>query len=115
MLRRFIAHFILGAAAGWVGSVFVPNVQADGAPATFLLLGFLLAVGEVVLRVAQGIAAILLFFLPRGLRFMVLRVVSVGVASALTAGFGFDAFLPGLLAFTVLVSVLYWLPLARSF
>lgn len=113
MLRRFVAHLVLGALAGWVGSVFVPNVHADGAPLTFLLLGFLLAAGEVVIGVAQGIAAVLLFFLPRGIRLFALRIASVGVTSVLTSGFGFDALLPGLVAFTLFLSVLYWLPLAR--
>lgn len=112
-MRRFIAHFVLGILAVWLGSVFVPNITTDGKVTTFLLMGFLLAVGEVVILVVQSASSVLLFFIPRGLRSVLLRVGTVGIAAALTAGYGFTALLPGLVGLTILLSLFYWLPFAR--
>lgn len=113
-MRRFVAHALLGALAVWFGSFLLPHVTADGKTTTFLLVGFLLAVGEVLIRILQSLTAAPLFFLPRGFRIFLLRLGSIGIAASLTAGFGFTALLPGVVSLTVLVSLFYWLPVARS-
>jgi hypothetical protein len=113
-MSRFVAHLLLGALAVWFGSFLLPHVTADGKTTTFLLLGFLLAAGEVVIRVLMSLVAAPLFFLPRAGRVFLLRIASVGVAASLTSGFGFTALLPGVISLTILVSLFYWLPVARS-
>lgn len=113
-MRRFIVRFLLGVAAAWVGSVFLPGVKTDGNITTYILVGLFLAVGEVAIPVIEGAAAVLLFFLPRSLRILLLRGVEVAVVASLVTGFGFpDRSLVGFGGFTLLLTLLYMLPFAH--
>lgn len=113
-MRRFIVRFVLGAAAAWGGSFLLPGVKTDGASTTFLLFGFLIAVGEIALPVIDGFASVILFFLPRSVRSLLLRALVVAIAGALTDGFAFaDRPLIGIAGMTILLSVLFMVPFAN--
>jgi hypothetical protein len=112
-MRHFLARFILAAIGMWLSATLVPGVETDGALPTFLLMGLLIAVGEVALQVIQRGTAILLFFLPQGLRVVLLRVGMVAIAAALVTDFTFTPpILVGLLGTTLLLSLLFLLPFA---
>lgn len=113
-MRRFIVRFLLGILAAWLGAILLPGVRTDGAATTFILVGLFIAVGEVVIPVIEGAAAVLLFFVPRALRVFLLRGALAAIAASLVTGFEFgDRPLLGLVGFTVLLTVLYLLPFAR--
>lgn len=113
-MRRFVVRFALGILAAWLGAMLLPGVQTDGAATSFILVGLFLAIGEVVIPVIDGLAAVLLFFLPRTLRGFLLRGAVVAIAASLVTGFGFgNRPLVGLVGLTFLLGVLYVLPFAR--
>lgn len=94
--------------------MLLPGIRTDGAATTYILVGLFLAVGEVVIPVIEGVAAVLLFFLPRTLRVFLLRGAAVAIAASLVTGFGFgNRPLVGLIGLTFLLGVLYVLPFAR--
>lgn len=118
MIRRFFVRTFLAFIGAWLAATLVPGVQTDGLLPTFLLMGIFIGVGEVALQVLQPGAAVLLFFLPRPVRMFVLRVITVAIATLLVSGFAFTApvftatFFVGLLGTTLLLSLLFLLPLA---
>lgn len=113
-MRRFIVWFILATLVSGAAGFLLPGVNSDGKLATIALLGFLLAVGEVVLTVVEGGVAVLLFFLPRFIRRLLLRSLAVGIAASLVSGFAFGSPLfVGIAGFTVLLSLAYLLPFAQ--
>lgn len=113
-MRRFVARFVLGIAGAWLADLLIPGVTADRAVTTFLLMGFLVGVGEVALPIVDGPIAVVLFFLPRTLRAFLLRAVVVGIAAALTDGYHLGGQLPvSLGGTTLLLSLLYMVPFAN--
>lgn len=111
-MRTFVVRFLLGIAAAWIGSSLIPGIAADGALTTFILMGLFLAVGEMIIPLIESGAGVLLFFIPRSARLFLLRAGEVAVAASLVSGFGFVSPLIGIVGFTILLSLLYLLPLA---
>lgn len=112
-MRRFLARFVLATAGTWLAATVIPGVRTDGALLTFILMGLFIATGEIIVQVLQQGAAILLFFLPRSVRMIALRLLIVGIATALVTGFAFESpFGVGLVGTTLLLSLLFLLPLA---
>lgn len=113
-MSRVILAFLLGSAAAWIGSAFVPGVTADGAVTTYLLVGLLIAAGELFLPFIDGASAIPLFFLPRIIRMFLFRLAEVAIVARLVNGFGFSppTPFPGLVGLTLLLTV-FFLPLGR--
>lgn len=110
-MRGFIARFILGILAAWVGSALLPGITTDGKATTFMLLALFLALGEIVLQTIEGGARVFLFFLPKSVRIFILRAAVVAIAASLVNGFSFaDRQIVGLVGLTIVLSLLYMLP-----
>jgi len=113
-MKRFFFRFLLGAAGTWVAATLIPGVTSDGDWRTLVLMGIFIAVGEVVLFVIQGGAALILFFIPRPIRIFALRMIMVAIAIGLTSGFDltppFTSQLIGLSGTTLILSLLFLLP-----
>lgn len=105
---------MLATLAAWLGSLLLPGVETDGQATSFFLFGLFVAIGEVVLPVIEGGAALLLFFLPRHVRAFALRLAVVGISAHLVGGFSLsDRPAVPLLGMTLLLSLLYMLPFAH--
>lgn len=112
-MRRFLARFVLASLGTWIAALVIPGINTDNAVLTFLLMGLLVAVGEVLIDVLRHGIAVLLFFIPGTLRLFLLRAAAVGIATALVTGFSFTSpVLVGLLGTALLLSLLFTLPLA---
>lgn len=114
IMLRFVIRLVLAIAGTWLAATIVPGVQMDGSYQTLILMGLFIAVGEMVLFIAQGGSAIVLFFIPRLLRNFGLRMLLVTIAAGLITGFGFaPPFSNQLLALagtTLIYSLLFALP-----
>lgn len=113
-MKRFLFRFLLGAAGTWVAATLIPGITSDGAWQTYILMGFFVAIGEMILYVIQGGAALILFFIPRPIRIFGLRMLIVAVAIGLTSGFDLTppmtSQLVGLAGTTLIFSILFLLP-----
>lgn len=113
-MKRFLFRFLLAAAGTWVAATLIPGISADGAWQTFILMGFFVAVGETVLYIIQGGAALILFIVPRPVRIFALRMILVAIAIGLTSGFDLTPpiynQLIGMGGTTLIFSLLFLLP-----
>ena len=113
-MKRFLFRFLLAAAGTWVAATLIPGINSDGAWQTYALMGFFVAIGEMVLFIIQGGAALILFFIPRPIRIFGLRMILVAVAIGLTSGFDLTPPMTsqfiGLAGTTLIFSILFLLP-----
>ncbi|MDO8512373.1 MAG: hypothetical protein Q7S57_03810 [bacterium] len=113
-MKRFLFRFLLATAGTWVAATLIPGINSDGAWQTYALMGLFVAIGEMVLFIIQGGAALILFFIPRPVRIYGLRIIIVAIAIGLTSGFGLTppitSQLIGLAGTTLIFSILFLLP-----
>jgi hypothetical protein len=115
-MKRFLVRFLLGTIGAWIAATVVPGINSDGDWRTYLLMGLFIAVGEMVLYVVQGGAALILFIIPRPIRIFALRMIIVIIAIGLTSGFESTPpiinQLMGIGGTTLILSILFLLPIS---
>lgn len=113
-MKLFIIRFLLGIAGAWLAATFIPGITYDDLWQSLVLMGFFIAVGEVLLYMAQGGAALILFIIPRTIRIFALRAFIVAIAFGLVSGIDLtppvSTQIIGLLGTTLIYSLLFLLP-----
>jgi putative membrane protein len=106
MLRRFLVHWLVVAAALALAAHLVPGVHVGSLTA--------LAIGSLVLGIVNALVRPLLTFLTfpitvvtLGLFYLVVNAVCFGLAAFLVPGFSANGFVPAILG-ALVVSVVSW-------
>jgi putative membrane protein len=107
MLIRIVLRLLVLAAAIWLTTALLPNVNVDGGFFTYLWIAFLFAIVNAILGPILHLLALPITAITLGLFALVVNAGLVGITAALSSDFSIDGFFTAVLA-AILISVFSW-------
>jgi putative membrane protein len=107
MLIRIVLRLLVLAAAIWLTTALLPNVNVNGGFFTYLWIAFLFAIVNAILGPILHLLALPITAITLGLFALVVNAALVGITAALSSDFSIDGFFPAVLA-AILISVFSW-------